>query len=218
MDPSARCASNEEPHRRPQERAHRARQEGSEGAGISLKSASTAYRHEIAELKRIVARLEKRLDFIERQERKRVTKAPSPKIAEGARFPAKGLRSHREKLGLSAADYGRLVGISGQSIYLYEAGKSKPRSFEPLRRLAPSAQQEESLDLEQPELALLTCGSSRSQAPAALPPPRCSRRWWPTPDLAARDSHEALRLELEALSDAERRSSRHRPRSGSKSD
>lgn len=92
-----------------------------------LKSASATYRREIAELKRTVARLENRLGFVERQERKRVAKGPSPKLAEGARFSPKGLKSHREKLGLSAADYGRLVGLSGQTIYHYEQGKSKPR-------------------------------------------------------------------------------------------
>lgn len=92
-----------------------------------LKSASAAYRREIAELKRTVERLERRLGFIERQERKRVEKGPSPKLAEGARFSPKGLRSHRDKLGLSATDYGRLVGLTGQTIYNYEQGKSKPR-------------------------------------------------------------------------------------------
>jgi DNA-binding transcriptional regulator YiaG len=94
----------------------------------TLKSASAAYRREIAELKRTVEQLERRLDFIERQEKKRVAKAPSPKLADGARFSAKGLKSHRERLGLSAADYGRLVGISALTIYSYESGKSKPRA------------------------------------------------------------------------------------------
>ena len=93
----------------------------------SLKSASAAYRREIAELKRTVKRLERRLSYVERQERKRAEKPPSPKLAEGVRFSAQGLKSHRHKLGLSAADYGRLAGLSAQTIYSYEAGKSKPR-------------------------------------------------------------------------------------------
>ena len=93
----------------------------------SLKSASAAYRREIAELKRTVTRLERRLRYVERQEKKRVEKAPPKKLAEGARFSAKGLKAHREKLGLSAADYGRLAGLSAQTIYSYEAGNSKPR-------------------------------------------------------------------------------------------
>ncbi len=93
----------------------------------SLKSASAAYRREIAELKRVVRRLERRLEYVERQERRRAEKAPPKKLAEGARFSAKGLRSHREKLGLSAADYGLLAGLSAQTIYSYERGESKPR-------------------------------------------------------------------------------------------
>jgi DNA-binding transcriptional regulator YiaG len=93
----------------------------------SLKSASAAYRRDIAELKKTVQRLEKRLRFIERQERKRAERPPSKKLAEGARFSAKGLKSHRKKLGLSAADYGRLAGLSAQTVYSYERGRSKPR-------------------------------------------------------------------------------------------
>lgn len=94
----------------------------------SLKSASATYRREIADLKKVVTRLERRLRFIERQERKRAEKPPSPKLAEGARFSATGLRSHRAKLGLSAADYGLLAGLSAQTIYSYERGESKPRT------------------------------------------------------------------------------------------
>jgi hypothetical protein len=33
------------------------------------------------------------------------------------RFVADGLKSQRSRLGLSAADYGRLVGVSAQSVY-----------------------------------------------------------------------------------------------------
>jgi DNA-binding transcriptional regulator YiaG len=97
------------------------------GQIASLKSASASYRREIAELKKVVRGLERRLRYVEGQERKRAVKAPPKKLAEGARFSPKGLKSHREKLGLSAADYGRLAGLSAQTIYSYEGGKSKPR-------------------------------------------------------------------------------------------
>lgn len=43
-------------------------------------------------------------------------------------FSAKKLASHRKKLGLSAADYGLLCGLSQLSIYHYEQGKTKPRA------------------------------------------------------------------------------------------
>ena len=46
---------------------------------------------------------------------------------DSLRFRADGLRSHRAKLGISAADYGKLVGVSGLTIYHWEHGKAKPR-------------------------------------------------------------------------------------------
>ena len=44
------------------------------------------------------------------------------------RFVAKGLKSQRARLGLSAADFGRLVGVSAQSIYNWEQGHATPRA------------------------------------------------------------------------------------------
>ena len=44
-----------------------------------------------------------------------------------ARFSAKGLKTDRERLGLSADNYGKLVGVSGLSIYNWEQGKARPR-------------------------------------------------------------------------------------------
>ncbi len=92
-----------------------------------LKAASAKYRHDIAELKRVTRDLEKRLAHLERQERKRAKKPPLPELAEGKRFFPRGLKSHRAKLGLSAADYGLLAGVSGKMIYKYERGETKPR-------------------------------------------------------------------------------------------
>ena len=42
------------------------------------------------------------------------------------RFSAKRLAAHRRRLGLSAADFGRLLGVSAQSIYNWEEGKARP--------------------------------------------------------------------------------------------
>jgi DNA-binding transcriptional regulator YiaG len=44
------------------------------------------------------------------------------------RFRAAGMASNRKRLGLSAADFGLLVGATGQSVYAWEAGKAKPRA------------------------------------------------------------------------------------------
>ncbi len=97
------------------------------GQITALRAASARYRREIAELKRVTKDLEKRLAQTERQERKREEKPSPPEPAEGKRFSPKGLRSHREKLGLSIADYALLAGVGRQIMYKYESGQTKPR-------------------------------------------------------------------------------------------
>ena len=49
------------------------------------------------------------------------------KQSSRARFSAKGLRAHRERIGLSADNYGKLIGVSGLSIYNWEQEKARPR-------------------------------------------------------------------------------------------
>jgi DNA-binding transcriptional regulator YiaG len=88
-----------------------------------LKKASTTYRSEIAALKRRVATLEKQLVQVSRKNPAKETPTEGTKV----RFSAKGLVAHRQRLGLSAADLGALLGVSAQSIYLWESGKTKPR-------------------------------------------------------------------------------------------
>ncbi|HZX80015.1 MAG TPA: helix-turn-helix domain-containing protein [Lysobacter sp.] len=91
-----------------------------------LRKANANYRREIAELKRQVLALQKELRSLSK-----VPRASAPVEANtkaNTRFGAKGLKSLRARLGLSAADFGRLVGASGQSIYNWEAGKTVPRA------------------------------------------------------------------------------------------
>jgi DNA-binding transcriptional regulator YiaG len=38
------------------------------------------------------------------------------------------MAANRQRLGLSAADFGLLVGATGQSVYAWEAGKTKPKA------------------------------------------------------------------------------------------
>lgn len=95
-------------------------------AADPLRKASANYRREIAELKRQVAALQKEVRLLSK-----VSRSSTPLVAEaanGTRFSAKGLKSLRARLGVSAADFGRLVGASGQSIYNWEAGKAVPRA------------------------------------------------------------------------------------------
>ncbi len=90
-----------------------------------LKKASSAQRREIAELKRQVAALSRQIKVAGKAAGK-----PAPRGGDAApatRFVAKGLRSLRSRLGLSAADFGTLAGVTAQSIYNWESGKSVPR-------------------------------------------------------------------------------------------
>ena len=103
-----------------------ARKEVKSQTGVT-KRASAQHRRDIAELKRLVSDLSKRVAFFERQEKRRVIERPSKKTAEGIRFSPHWLNNHRERLGISAADYGKLVGVSSLTIYNWESGKSKPR-------------------------------------------------------------------------------------------
>lgn len=94
-----------------------------------LKKHSAQYRSQIAALKRQLASLEKLL----RNRSKVASTAPAARSDEepargGLRFRAKGFATHRRRLGLSAAQAGALLGVSGQTIYHWEAGKVKPRS------------------------------------------------------------------------------------------
>lgn len=91
----------------------------------TLRKASGTYRREIAELKRQVAQLERRLKLASKVS---VATTKSEDEPSRVRFSAKGLQSLRARLGLSAADFGRLAGVSGQSIYHWEQGKSVPRT------------------------------------------------------------------------------------------
>lgn len=91
----------------------------------ALRKASAGYRRDIAALKRQVTDLQRQIAASNRVS-KRAQPAKSTKSTK-ARFSAKGLKSHRAKLGLSAGDYGQLAGVSAQSIYNYEAGKAAPR-------------------------------------------------------------------------------------------
>ena len=64
----------------------------------------------------------------ERQQEKKRGKQPVSRAkAEVKRFSRQGLKCRRERVDLPAADYGRLVGVSAQTIYSWEEGKSKPR-------------------------------------------------------------------------------------------
>jgi DNA-binding XRE family transcriptional regulator len=93
-----------------------------------LKKASAQYRSEIAELKRRALVLEQQLSRVQKSIPKKSDVPDKEAASSKARFTAKGFRTLRQKLGLSANDLGKLIGVSAQSIYSWEAEKSHPRA------------------------------------------------------------------------------------------
>ena len=94
----------------------------------ATKQTVARYRREIAKVKRQLAAQEKKIAFLETQEKKRLEMPQATEEpAEGVRFSARSVKSQRERLGLSATDYARLVGVSPLTIYNWEHGKARPR-------------------------------------------------------------------------------------------
>jgi DNA-binding transcriptional regulator YiaG len=97
----------------------------------TLKKASAAHRASIAELRRQLSALEKELRRAAKGATRAVAAADAAEeetTGTKRRFSASRLAAHRSKFGLSAASYGQLVGVSGQTIYHWEQGKARPRA------------------------------------------------------------------------------------------
>lgn len=93
-----------------------------------LRKQVTTLRHDNAAHKQQRAKLERRVIELERIVRSaRIAEAKPVDEDANLRFSPARLKRQRERLGLSAADFGALVGCSGQSIYLWESGKTRPR-------------------------------------------------------------------------------------------
>lgn len=93
----------------------------------TLKKASASYRREIAALKRHVVALQRKSSAIAKQTATVVATVPHASSDRPVRFVAKGLRSLRARLGLSAPQLARLLGVSEQSVYNWETKKATPR-------------------------------------------------------------------------------------------
>lgn len=93
----------------------------------TLKSQVAQLRRDNAKLKREVKDLQKEVGVLVGQEKKRLSSERPEAPPEGTRFSPTWVQAHRKKLGLSAADYGRLVGVHQLTIYKWEKGESKPR-------------------------------------------------------------------------------------------
>ena len=97
------------------------------GQSGGLKKASSQHRRDIAALKRQVAKLESKVTLLEKQLLKKAPASAGGEATTDVRFTAKGLQSQLKRLGLTATDFSKLVGVTPQSIYNWSRGASRPR-------------------------------------------------------------------------------------------
>ena len=89
--------------------------------------AAVQYRKDIAKLKRQLSGQEKELKRLKREIQEHASEPQATEEPlEGIRFSSRSVKAQRQRLGLSAADYGRLVGVSGLTIYNWEHDKARP--------------------------------------------------------------------------------------------
>jgi len=93
-----------------------------------LRKASAQHRKYIASLKQQVSNLQREVAGLEKQALKQSASISPTASKKSTRFSAKGLRSHRNRLGLSAAAYGKLIGVTGQTVYKWENETVRPRA------------------------------------------------------------------------------------------
>jgi DNA-binding transcriptional regulator YiaG len=89
----------------------------------STKKAAAQYRRDIAALKRQLGQQEREIKLLKKRQGQPQAEEPS----ESIRFSARSVKAQRSRLGFSAADYGKLVGVSGLTIYNWEHEKARPR-------------------------------------------------------------------------------------------
>lgn len=96
--------------------------------GDALKRALTQCRRDVAKLRKLVHEQQQKLKFLAAQKSngRSVRPAADEELA-GIRYSTRSVRAQRRRLGLSAEDYGKLLGVSGLTVYNWEHGKSRPR-------------------------------------------------------------------------------------------
>lgn len=91
------------------------------------KQSLARHRREINELKHTIRTQAREIARLRAQEGNASGQPQTDEPEEKIRFSSRSVRAQRSRLGLSAADYGKLIGVSGLTIYNWEHGKSRPR-------------------------------------------------------------------------------------------
>ncbi len=97
-----------------------------------LRKQSATHRRDIAALKREVGQLHRELARVAKgtagSSRRVAAESADDSQGTSRRFSPERLKATRAKLGISAAEFASLIGVSGQSVYLYESGRARPRA------------------------------------------------------------------------------------------
>ncbi len=98
-------------------------------ATLESRRSATKVAKQLAQQKRDIADLKKRVRQLERDNRRLVSRAekkreealqPTEQEKERARITAEGIKRLREKFGMSQREFGLLVGVTAQSVYNWE--------------------------------------------------------------------------------------------------
>ncbi|MBN1910876.1 MAG: helix-turn-helix domain-containing protein [Pirellulales bacterium] len=93
----------------------------------AVKQALAKSRGEMANLKQALGQQEREIKRLTKQLQKQGEAPAEEGPLDGVRFSTRSVKAQRKRLGLSAADYGKLVGVSGLTVYNWEKGASRPR-------------------------------------------------------------------------------------------
>jgi DNA-binding transcriptional regulator YiaG len=93
----------------------------------SIKAAVAECRREIATLKRLVQTQQREIAFLKAKCLGQSQRKQEDEI-QGVRYSARSVKAQRKRLKLSAADFGKLVGVSGVTVYHWEKGTVRPKN------------------------------------------------------------------------------------------
>jgi DNA-binding transcriptional regulator YiaG len=92
----------------------------------SLKKASSHHRSEIAALKQRIIDLSRDVKRLSKQATN-VAPPDHPASNTNIRYSARSVAAQRRRLGLSAEQFGKLFGVTGQTVYNWEQDKARPK-------------------------------------------------------------------------------------------
>jgi DNA-binding transcriptional regulator YiaG len=102
-----------------------------------LKKLVAGLRRRVAQQRRLIADLERDIRHGVKNTRAAVASASEDNEKSQIRFSPAWVKQHRKKLGMSRRVYARLIGVSAQSIFGWETGRTRPRrgALESWRRI-----------------------------------------------------------------------------------